>query len=352
MILPTAPIAAALIAWQKEHGRHGLPWMVKDPYRRWLSEIMLQQTRVVTVIAYYERFVAAFPTVEALAGAEENRVMELWAGLGYYARARNLLACAKRIVQDFGGQFPRDVHELAALPGIGESTASAIAAACFDVAAPILDANARRVFARIGACAQPAASAAEKKELWSLAWKLVPAKDADVFNQALMDLGTAICTAKKPDCKRCPIARWCQAFAQGNPESFPRKKAKSVRPVRSQRFVLWQKGKAVWLQQRPERGGVWPLLWCPPQVEKPVPGRVLHFVHDFSHYRLQACVYWCAWTQVDDPLPQGRWLPVAQAAKAALPAPIKKLLLSLAGDVPGREDVPVAGDEERFRLRP
>lgn len=345
-------LAAALIGWQQEHGRHDLPWMVKDPYCRWLSEIMLQQTRVATVIGYYERFLAVFPTVQALAGADESRVMELWAGLGYYARARNLLSCARRIVDDFGGQFPRDVKTLASLPGIGQSTACAIAAACFGVSAPILDANARRVFARLGACSAPAGSAAEKKELWHLAWQWVPDKHADVFNQALMDLGTLVCTAKKPSCRRCPVARWCQALARGIPEEFPRKKVKPQRPEREQSFVLWQKDVAVWLQQRPARGGVWPLLWCPPEIQHPMPGRVLRFVHDFSHYRLKATVYWCHWTQRGDPMEQGRWLCLTQAAKAALPAPFKKLLLSLAEAAPGREDGQAADDEGRFQLRP
>lgn len=350
--LPDPAFSAQLMAWQHEHGRNQLPWMVADPYRRWLSEIMLQQTRVGTVIPYFERFLATFPDVRSLAAAPEEAVLALWSGLGYYARARNLHACAKRVVADFGGHFPQTVEELSQLPGIGQSTACAIAAAAFGVKAPILDANARRVFARLCACDLPAGSSAEKEALWQLAWSLVPEHHADVFNQALMDLGTLVCTTKKPACTLCPVLSWCVAGGAGKAELYPTRRVKAPRPVREQTFLLWQRPGCVWLEPRPVKGGVWPGLLCPLLIKDAPSSRALRFTHDFSHYRLLAAVEVRPWQAKGEPSGNGRWLELTQVSTAALPAPIKKLLLSLQASAPARADAPAAGDAAPFRLRP
>ncbi len=214
--------AARVVAWQRAHGRHDLPWQrTRDPYRIWLSEIMLQQTQVATVVPYYDRFLAAFPDVAALAAAPEDRVLERWSGLGYYRRAHHLHAAAKMVVARHGGAFPRDPSAIAALPGIGRSTAAAIAAFAFGARAAILDGNVKRVLARHrGIGGYPGAPRVERT-LWALAESLLPARGIETYTQALMDLGATICTRAAPRCAACPVAAGCVARRSGRAAELP-----------------------------------------------------------------------------------------------------------------------------------
>ena len=326
-----AAFAESVVTWQKVHGRQGLPWMVKDAYCRWVSEIMLQQTQVVTVKAYYARFMAAFPDVKALAAASEDDVMRLWAGLGYYSRARNLHACAKTVVERYGGLFPRTPGALAELPGIGRSTAAAIASAAFGVAAPILDGNVKRVLTRVLADATPVGTAASDKRLWAAAETWVSRTDPGTYNQGMMDLGNLICTRTKPQCSECPVRMFCAAHAAGREMDFPVKKPKAPRPEREADMTVYADDAGVWLEKR--RGaGVWKGLWSLPErkVEKSEPAG--GFVHDFSHYRLRARV----WRVKGAPpaayreLVEMRQVPWNAVEKEAVPTPVKAFLESLA----------------------
>ena len=262
-------IAAQVVRWQAEHGRNQLPWQnTRDAYRVWLSEIMLQQTQVVTVLEYYARFLARFPDVRQLAAAPQDEVLALWSGLGYYSRARNLHRCAQIVVAEHGGEFPRTVHELAALPGIGRSTAGAIAAFCFGVRAPILDANVRRVLTRVlGFCAD-LAEVRNERALWSLAEALLP--DTDLastmprYTQGLMDLGAGICLPRSPCCMLCPLQPVCVAGRAGDAERYPVRTRKLKRRAEAWWLLLRQDGAGrLWLERRAS-AGIWAGLYCPP----------------------------------------------------------------------------------------
>ncbi|HRO82727.1 MAG TPA: A/G-specific adenine glycosylase, partial [Alicycliphilus denitrificans] len=226
MTQPPVEIAAQVVRWQAGHGRNHLPWQnTRDAYRVWLSEIMLQQTQVATVLEYYARFLARFPDVVQLAAAPQDEVLALWSGLGYYSRARNLHRCAQIVVQQHGGRFPRTVPELAALPGIGRSTAGAIAAFCFGERAAILDANVRRVLTRVLGFGADLAEAKNERELWRLAEALLPKGDLHAamprYTQGLMDLGAGICLPRSPSCMLCPLQSVCVARRDGNPQDYP-----------------------------------------------------------------------------------------------------------------------------------
>lgn len=327
-LLKAGDFAKAVVSWQKAHGRRGLPWMVKDAYRRWVSEIMLQQTQVATVKAYYERFIAAFPTVESLAAAEEEDVMRLWAGLGYYSRARNLHECARAVVA-MGG-FPRTAGTLAELPGIGRSTAAAIASAAFDEVTPILDGNVKRVLTRVRADAAPLGTSASEKRLWAAAEALVSREEPAVWNQGMMDLGNLVCTRTKPKCEACPVRAFCRACAEGRPMDFPVKKAKAPRPERTADMTVFADEEGVWLVKR-AGAGVWKGLWSLPEVRADEGESVGGFVHDFSHYRLTAEVCWVKGeppASVKEAMLTAK-VPWAALAGEAIPTPVKKFLLSL-----------------------
>ncbi|WP_370263806.1 A/G-specific adenine glycosylase [Limnobacter sp.] len=257
--------AQVLVRWQAAHGRQHLPWQhTGDAYKVWLSEVMLQQTQVSTVLAYYARFLSAFPTVHHLAAASEQDVMQLWAGLGYYSRARNLHACAKQVVERFGGQFPSTVAELESLPGIGRSTAGAIASLAYGVQAPILDGNVKRVFCRYYAVQGHPDQSQIQKALWVQAHSNVPADAPGQYNQALMDLGATLCTPKNPNCKQCPLMQSCQALRMGMVGQLPTPKPKKPRPNLYYLAVLLRApGGALGLQLQTEKG-VWHSLWTPP----------------------------------------------------------------------------------------
>ena len=269
-------IASEGVQWQASHGRNHLPWQqTRDPYRVWLSEIMLQQTQVTTVLGYYERFLQQFPDVASLAAAPEDDVMALWSGLGYYTRARNLHKCAKAVVAEHGGHFPRSAQVLATLPGIGRSTAAAIASFCFAERVAILDANVKRVLTRVLAYGEDLSSSRNEKSLWAMAEALLPHQDhQDLhhamprYTQGLMDLGATICMPRNPSCLVCPLQEKCQAAQQGNPQNYPVKTRKTKRTSQAWwLLVLRSETGQVWLQRRPSEGGttgIWAGLFSPP----------------------------------------------------------------------------------------
>jgi len=324
--------ASALVKWQRSHGRKGLPWQgTTDPYRIWLSEIMLQQTQVAAVIPYYERFLARFPDVFALAASSEDDVLKLWSGLGYYARGRNLHAAAQRIITFHEGKFPVKAEEIATLPGIGRSTAAAIAAFAFGEHAAILDGNVKRVLARHFALH----GVPSEKRLWALAESELPGNNIEVYTQALMDLGAAVCTRKRPACSVCPLSESCKGYARGKAEAYPQPRPRKKRPVRNTSMLLLLREGEVLLEKRPPTG-VWGGLWCFPEIqpgsEKLAGKRTLPVLrHEFTHFTLDitpvVCFLETAVPHVAEP---GQiWLPVGEAIGAAVPTPVRKLLARL-----------------------
>ncbi len=337
-------LAARVIAWQRSHGRHGLPWQgTRDPYRVWLSEVMLQQTQVATVIDYYGRFLLRFPTVRELAAASLDDVLALWSGLGYYSRARNLHRCARQVVAEHGGAFPGTSEALATLPGIGRSTAAAIAAFCFGERAAILDGNVKRVLARVLAFDGDLARSPEVQRLWSAAVDLLPQQDVDVYTQGLMDLGATVCATRQPACLLCPLAGDCQARAAGQPERYPVKSRRSVRGSRVNAWLWVEHADRLLLAQRPSPG-VWAGLWSLPEYASPEalsaaartwPGQgqwLPAIQHALTHF--EWTLHTLAWqlparAEVPDALkawPASRWVGLDEARAMGLPAPLKKLL--------------------------
>jgi len=268
-----ALLGPQLVAWQRRSGRQDLPWQRdRSAYRVWVSEIMLQQTQVATVIGYFERFMARFPSVSALAAAPIDEVLHLWTGLGYYARARNLHRAAQHIAQHFGGEFPRRFDDVAALPGIGRSTAGAILALAFDERQPILDGNVKRVLGRVFAIEGNASQRAVEQQLWALADACTPAQDVATYTQAIMDLGATVCSRRNPACVLCPLTAQCLARAAGRQHDIPAPKPRATRKARPSRVCWWllpidAEGRVL-LERRPERG-IWGGLWCPMQFDTP-----------------------------------------------------------------------------------
>lgn len=348
--MSTGAVANRVIAWQRQHGRHHLPWQgTRDPYRIWLSEIMLQQTQVGTVLGYYTRFLAHFPTVAHLAQAPADAVMALWAGLGYYTRARNLHRCAQVVVAQHGGRFPGTAAELATLPGVGRSTAAAIAAFAYGERAAILDGNVRRVFARHDGVDGDPASASVQRRLWEVAEALLPAPDtpdlADAmtaYTQGLMDLGATVCTRGMPDCGRCPLRDTCVALREARQTELPGKRARKAAPLREKHLLWVRYGELTLLERRPP-SGIWGGLVSLPECEpgdilaacqrlgvvpQQTPRQLPAFSHVFSHFRLQATPWQleaATLALADDACHV--WLTPAELAAAALPAPIRTLLL-------------------------
>jgi A/G-specific adenine glycosylase len=343
----SSDFATRLIAWQAAHGRRDLPWQrTRDPYRVWLSEIMLQQTQVATVLGYYARFLDRFPTVAALAAADLTEVMPLWAGLGYYARARNLHACAQAVMRDHGGAFPRSAQALARLPGIGRSTAAAIAAFCFDERAAILDGNVKRVLARHFAIDGDPAQAAVERRLWTLAGSLLPDAPAGMpaYTQAVMDLGATLCTRSQPRCNDCPLAASCIARRDGRVDELPAARARKAAPLRRAQMLVLLHAEAVLLQQRPPEG-LWGGLLAPPQYDDETqlragllaltgaanePSALPPRRHAFTHFTLEFTPRLARLDRLpalhDAAL---RWVPLAAIESQALPAPVKTLLADL-----------------------
>ena len=358
-----------LIAWHKQSGRSGLPWQGnRDPYAVWVSEIMLQQTQVATVLERYPRFMKRFPTVKKLAAADVNEVLAEWAGLGYYSRARNLHACAQQVVNQFSGKFPSDPLLLEQLKGIGRSTAGAIAAFAFHERAPILDANVKRILARLFAVEGALQDKAVNDRLWQLATDLLPTepKNMPVYTQALMDFGATWCTSRNPVCmsgeKKCPYLKDCQANLSGQVLSFPQKVVKAKSPEFNCDMVLIRNGNTVLLQKRPSKaiwGGLWSLPegpWEPrvsaksPDVkakdllvaalpnektatllkgsQKMIQGEQIK--HVFTHRRLWMQIWELNVSKPHEfSEPDLKWVPLRQLGKYGLPQPIKVLLQKL-----------------------
>src|SRR5271166_4558273 len=267
----TAQFAERLLDWFEVHGRHNLPWQENpSPYRVWVSEVMLQQTQVATVIPYYERFMGRFPDVPSLAAAALDEVLHLWTGLGYYARARNLRACAQALVARHGGEFPDELEAVMALPGIGRSTAGAILALSRGVRQPILDGNVKRVLARVFGIAGDPSSAAVLRALWTQAEVCTPAARVAAYTQAIMDLGATVCTRTRPACTVCPMNGGCLAAREGRQAELPGAKRRRVRKAREAILLLAETGedasRAVLLERRPAPG-LWGGLWSPPQFD-------------------------------------------------------------------------------------
>lgn len=335
--------ADCVTAWQRKHGRHHLPWQdTRDPYAVWVAEIMLQQTRVATVIPYFRRFMAFFPDLMALANADPDEVLRCWSGLGYYSRARNLHAATRAILARHGGQFPRDPSTIAALPGIGRSTAAAIAVFAFGARCAILDGNVKRVLARcFGVEGWPGLPAVEAR-LWRLAESLLPAADIAAYTQGLMDLGATVCTRSKPTCAACPLARQCLALRDGRVHELPAHPPRKVLPQKTIVMLLFCHGSAILLEKRPPNG-IWGGLWSLPetvpdadvkeiarlrfgldaQVLKPLPSHL----HTFTHFRLkiipQPLLVVSGYIAQD---PGILWLDRIEASSAAVPAPVRKIL--------------------------
>ncbi len=267
-----APFAERLLAWWDRHGRHDLPWQhPRTPYRVWVSEVMLQQTQVATVMPYFERWMARFPDLPRLAQAPEDEVLAHWAGLGYYARARNLHATARRVMETHGGELPADPEALAALPGIGESTANAIVSQAHDRPLPILDGNAKRVLARHAAIEGWPGRSAVLRALWEAAAVRLPSERGADYTQAIMDLGATVCSAARPACLHCPVQADCQGRISGRLEALPGRKPRREVPVKRRYMLLWRDGRGrLLLERRPPRG-IWGGLWCLPEDDGAAP---------------------------------------------------------------------------------
>lgn len=348
-------LADRLVAWQRTQGRHHLPWQqTRDPYRVWLSEIMLQQTQVGTVLGYYERFLARFPSVVDLANAALDEVLNLWSGLGYYSRARNLHRCAQAVRDLHGGQFPGSAKELEQLPGIGPSTAAAIASFCFGERISIMDGNVRRVLSRVLGWEGDLAVRVHERALTEAAQHLVPRSSADMvaYTQGLMDLGATLCTPRKPACLTCPWSDLCEGRKTGEPERLP-VKTKKLKRSRRENWCLWlQRGDEVWLVQRPHTG-IWSGLWTlpmfaseadlqsawphPTEVQPPLTHVLTHLDWRLHLARAQPSaaelgdeVMSALMSRVSEPMQgAGQWVPVEalQRGERALPKPFQRWLV-------------------------
>lgn len=344
MKAPPAGFAGRVVRWQESHGRNQLPWQnTRDPYRVWLSEIMLQQTQVATVLEYYPRFLARFPDVASLAATDLDEVLGLWSGLGYYSRARNLHRCAVDVVSLHGGEFPRAAAALETLPGIGRSTAAAIASFCFGERAAILDGNVKRVLTRVLGFDADLAVAANERRLWTQAEAMLPSRGVQEamprYTQGLMDLGATVCLSRNPSCMLCPVSEVCAGRQQGQPEKYPVKTRKLKRTAQS----LWllqarTADGAVWLEKRPATG-IWAGLYCLPVFESRdalqacVPPAIspglrddAAFLHVLTHKDLH--LHQVAGEFGAEPLRgrEGAWFGIGEWVRLGLPAPIRKLL--------------------------
>jgi A/G-specific adenine glycosylase len=334
----------AVLAWYDQHGRKDLPWQQDiTPYRVWVSEIMLQQTQVATVLGYFDRFMQALPTVQALAAASEDEVLHLWTGLGYYSRARNLHKAARQVVSQHGGEFPRSAEALAELPGVGRSTAGAIASLSMGLRAPILDGNVKRVLARYAAQAGYPGDAKVASQLWRLAEELTPQQRVGHYTQAMMDLGATLCTRSKPSCLLCPVRAGCRAHLLGRAGDFPEPRPRKMLPQkRTLMPLLVDPDGAILLYRRPS-SGLWGGLWSLPEIDhldaldalagqhalslaepRALPG----LTHTFSHFQLAIEPWLVPATPQGAAVAEGDWLwyNLASPPRLGLAAPVKKLL--------------------------
>lgn len=329
--------ATTVLNWQKDHGRHDLPWQLPaTPYRVLVSEIMLQQTQVVTVIPYFERWVARFPSLEALAEATEDEVMAHWQGLGYYSRARNLHKAAKYLGDEYNYVFPNNLKELETIPGVGPYTAGAIRSFAFNEYGPIVDGNVKRFFCRLFGIEGQPNSGQVTKQLWKKAAELTPTEHNRSFAQGLLDIGATLCTPKQPKCSACPFTGHCVAFATDRQAELPTPKIKKQIPERDAHFILHHKNNAIQLEKRIE-SGIWAALWCFPEVGEPPPRAILagEFKHTFSHFKMHGHIWQLqpAVAEVNahelEILGQRCWVTQQQLGEFGLPAPIKKIIPKL-----------------------
>lgn len=340
-----------LFTWFDQHGRKNLPWQQnKTPYRVWVSEIMLQQTQVTTAIPYYQRFMERFPNVSALAEAPQDEVLHAWAGLGYYTRARNLHAAARKIQADYQGRFPNELASIMELPGIGRSTAGAILSIAFKQPAAILDGNVKRVLTRLHGITEPVNTKSVETRLWEIAEKYTPLKRVDDYTQAIMDLGATFCTRSKPQCKTCPFAKSCLGFLHDIAETLPNKNKASPLPIREKTFLIIQKDNAVYLQKKP-MNGIWGGLWSLPELPGQPDDTLIQtflkkqfqtnlnryqtlpsFRHTFSHYHLTIHPIVISIKRlplkINEP-DSKMWYKLHQPNKIGLPKPIQILLKAL-----------------------
>jgi len=340
--------ASQVLTWFDDHGRHDLPWQMNPtPYRVWVSEIMLQQTQVATVIPYYQRFMASFPDVRSLAEANEDLVLQHWAGLGYYARARNLHYAAQQVMA-MGGEFPHTLDGLMELKGVGRSTAGAILSLAWQHRGVIMDGNVKRVLSRHFVVAGDSSSSQIQQQLWALAEDNTPQQRFAAYTQAMMDLGATLCTRSKPLCLYCPVKSTCQAYALGTPTAFPQKKQSKVLPTKTAYFLLIenQQQQLLWLKRPPT--GIWGGLWCLPQVDveqlaelQTILEQQWHikqlqlqplaeFRHTFSHYHLliKPVRVYGEFTQVLEQM--SVWQRPKQAIEElGLPMPMQKILAEI-----------------------
>ncbi|HET7401397.1 MAG TPA: A/G-specific adenine glycosylase [Usitatibacter sp.] len=344
---PAADFAARIVRWQRAHGRSGLPWQgTRDAYAIWLSEVMLQQTQVATVVPYYERFVARFPDVRSLAAASVDDVLPLWSGLGYYARARNLHRAACEVMARFGGVFPTRFDDLVTLPGIGRSTAAAIAAFASGARHAILDGNVKRVLARHAGIGGDPASSAVLARLWAAAEALTPHDEVEAYTQGMMDLGADICSVRRPACLACPVAEDCVARVGGRIEELPGKRVRAAPGRRRIGMLVVVSQAEVLLEKRPA-SGIWGGLWSLPEcgaddepraalardwgLEAAAASAMPPFEHAFTHFTLEVAPWRLqlartANTAFERP---ATWLALADIEGAALPSPIRRLLASV-----------------------
>ncbi len=338
-----------VLNWYDQHGRKNLPWQHDiSPYRVWLSEVMLQQTQVKTVIPYFEAFTEQFPTLEALANAPEDEVLKLWSGLGYYARARNLHKAAKQVCDDFAGDFPDNREAMESLAGVGRSTAAAILSLAFEQSHAILDGNVKRVLTRFHAVEGWTGKAAILKQLWGLAEQHLPETRHRDYTQAMMDLGATLCTRSKPRCNDCPLQTDCVAYAQGNMGDYPTPKKKQLIPEKQTIMLILQTPQQqVFMQKRPPTG-IWGGLWCFPQFDTQqdlddylqtqqldtlASQQLAPFTHVFSHFRLHIQPLIIA---LESPLIAGvmedehsLWYNIHAEFEGGLATPVQKLLDAL-----------------------
>jgi len=337
--------SSRVIAWQRQHGRHALPWQTsRDPYAIWLSEIMLQQTQVATVIPYFLRFLTRFPDLSALALASEDEVLVMWSGLGYYSRARNLHKAAQQMVANHGGAFPTEIACLQNLPGVGRSTAAAVAALAFGKTHAILDGNVRRVLTRhAGVSGWPGDKVIETK-LWALAEARLPRTDIEAYTQGMMDLGASVCTRSRPTCSMCPVAEDCVGLKLGRVAQLPTPRPKKDLPEKQVRMLILMYGKKLLLEKRPS-SGIWGGLWSFPELDleaDPIAYCETEFglgvsldhalpvlKHSFTHFRLHISPLLLNLNPKHAlaPLAHQRWFPKPDVLQAAVPTPVRKLLM-------------------------
>jgi len=335
-----------LTRWQRHYGRHDLPWQGADVYPIWVSEIMLQQTQVATVIPYYQHFIAAFPDIAALAAASEDQVLAHWSGLGYYARGRNLHKAAQIIMAQHGGKFPRKFELIIALPGIGRSTAAAICALAYHERRAILDGNVKRLLARYCGIDGWTGGKYIEEQLWKQAEALLPKRDVAIYTQALMDMGATICTRGKPKCDICPVKLGCVALRKDRVSGLPTPRPHKVIPERYATFLLLMHNDEILLEKRPG-SGIWGGLWCPPQLDDG-PGVVedyllrsgstvserqelKKFTHIFTHFRLHITPVLLQLKKKPLQAKQSGsvWMELDEAMQAAIPTPVRKILKTL-----------------------